>query len=118
MAERQRACKIKMSITVNIYYTGKSGSALEFAKEMERSGIADRIRAEKGNLRYEYFIPLDSSDTVLLIDCWENQQALDIHHSSPMMKEIALLREKYDLHMRVERFVSDESETDSEFIRK
>ena len=28
------------------------------------------------------------------------------HHASPMMETIAALREKYDLHMTVERFAS------------
>ena len=108
-----------MSITINIYYTGeKKGDALAFAKEMEQSGIADRIRAEEGNLRYEYFIPLNDEKTILLIDSWKNQEALDIHHASSLMKEIAALREKYDLHMRVERFISDEIQADSAYIRK
>lgn len=38
-----------------------------------------------------------------------------------MMKELADLREKYDLHMRVERYISDENgmpDTDQKFIRK
>ncbi len=107
-----------MSITVNIYYTGKNGNAAAFANEMERSGIAGRIRAEEGNLRYDYFTPFDDKETVLLIDSWKNQEALDIHHASPMMGEIAALREKYDLHMRVERYVSDDTDTDTTFIRK
>ena len=34
------------------------------------------------------------------------------------MQELAALREKYDLHMRVERFVSDDREDDEKFIRK
>ena len=108
-----------MSITINIYYTGEeNGAALTFAREMEQSGIADRIRAEEGNLRYEYFIPLNDEKTVLLIDSWKNQEALDVHHASAMMKEIAALREKYDLHMKVDRFISYESQEDSAFIRK
>ena len=52
---------------------------------------------------------------------WEDQQALDLHHASPMMKEIAELREKYDLHMKAERYISDENglpERDSGFLRK
>ena len=64
----------------------------------------ERIRAEKGNLRYEYFLPMDDPETVLLIDAWENEDALDFHHKSPMMKEIAALREKYHLKMRVQKF--------------
>ena len=94
-----------MSFTINIYYTGQNGSAKEFAKEMIESGIVDRVRAESGNLKYEYFYPMDDPETVLLIDRWENQEALDAHHKSPMMREIANLREKYNLHMHVEQFV-------------
>lgn len=93
-----------MSFTVNIYYTGKNGSAKEFAREMTESGLVNKIRAEEGTERYEYFFPLDDPETVLLIDRWRDQQALDDHHKSEMMEEIAALREKYALRMRVERY--------------
>ena len=109
-----------MSITVNIYYTGKHGSALKFAREMTERGIVERIRAEEGNERYEYFMPLDNSETVLLIDSWKDQTALDRHHASPMMSEIAELRNKYGLTVRAERFVCDEngfSEEDKKYIK-
>ena len=105
-------------ITVNLYYKGINGNARAFAKEMESSGIADAIRAEKGNLRYEYFQPLNDPETVLLIDSWSDQEAIDAHHTSEMMKQLAELRDKYDLHMTVERFVSDEYKPDHQFIRK
>ncbi|MBQ6122424.1 MAG: antibiotic biosynthesis monooxygenase [Clostridia bacterium] len=106
-------------ITVNLYYTGMNGSARSFAREMEESGTAAAIRAERGNLRYEYFFPMNDPETVLLIDAWESQEAIDRHHASPMMETIKALREKYDLHMRVERFASlQENEADGRFIRK
>ena len=105
-------------ITVNLYYKGTNGSARAFAEEMEKSGIADAIRAEKGNLRYQYFIPMDDPETVLLIDSWVDQKAIDEHHASPMMGQLAALRDKYDLHMTIERFVSDEYEADRKYIRK
>lgn len=110
-----------MVITVNIYYTGVDGNARKFAEEMVLSGVVSDIRAEDGNLKYEYFFPMDDRETVLLIDSWENQQSIDVHHASPMMQKIIELREKYDLHMRVERYVSDESEiseTDQLFIKE
>lgn len=110
-----------MAITINIYYNGKNGNARKFAEEMLSSGIVDKIRAEKGNLRYEYFIPFDDAETVLLIDSWENQEALDIHHATPMMSKIIDLRKKYNLTMKVERFVSDKAgipEKDKAFIKE
>lgn len=108
-----------MAITINLRYTGKNGSAMRFAEEMISSGLVDAIRKEKENLRYEYYQPLDDFETILLIDSWENQNALDIHHASPMMAAIAELREKYDLHMTVERYVSDDlPESENQFIRQ
>ncbi len=97
-----------MAFTVNIYYTGENGNAKKFAEEMRSSGLVERIRAEKGNQRYEYFLPFDDPETVLLIDAWENEEALNFHHKSPMMKEIAALREKYHLKMRVQKFSETE----------
>ncbi len=108
-------------ITINIYYTGRNGSARAFAEEMVRRGTVSAIRAEDGNLRYEYFFPMEDSETVLLIDQWRSQAAIDAHHASPMMAEIAALREQFDLHMKVERFVSDDAglpEQDLKFIKK
>ena len=108
-----------MAITVNLRYTGKDGAARRFAEEMTLSGTVAAIRAEAGNLRYEYYQPLDDPETILLIDSWTDQAAIDVHHASPMMVTIAALREKYDLHMTVERYVSAETpESEDRFIRK
>lgn len=110
-----------MAITVNLYYTGENGAARAFAEEMEATGTADAIRAEEGNVRYRYFQPLDDPETVLLIDAWADQAALDAHHASPMMAKIAELRDKHDLHMTAERYVTDDAGVparDQAFIRE
>ena len=108
-------------ITVNLYYTGTNGSARAFAEEMVSSGTVAAIRAEDGNVRYEYFFPMEDPETVLLIDQWRDQAAIDAHHASPMMGQIAALREKYDLHMRVERLLSDDrgmTDNDKRFVKE
>lgn len=110
-----------MAITVNIYYSGMGGSAKKFAEEMVASGVVNEIRLEPGNLRYEYFFSMEDKETILLIDSWVDQQAIDLHHSSPMMSKIIQLRDKYDLHMKVERYLFDESAIqakDKKFLRE
>lgn len=110
-----------MAITVNIFYSGANGNARKFAQEMVSSGVVGDIRAENGNLRYEYFFPMEDEETVLLIDSWKDQRSIDIHHASPMLAKIIELRDKYNLHMRVERYVSDEtgnSKNDKLFIKE
>ena len=108
-----------MSITVNIYYSGKNGAARRFAQEMMESGTVSAIRQEPGNLQYAYFYPIEDEETVLLIDSWEKQEAIDAHHHTPMMQKIMELREKYDLHMKVLRFVAEDAPSgDGAFIRE
>lgn len=96
-----------MSLTIHLYYTGKDGSARRFAEAMTESGLVERIRAEEGCESYAYFFPMDDPETVLLIDRWHDQRALDLHHKSPMMAEIAKLREQYKLRLRVERYIDE-----------
>ena len=108
-----------MAIVVNLRYTGKNGNARKFAEEMISGGTVSAIRAEEGNLRYEYYQQLEDPETVLLVDSWRDQEAIDAHHASPMMATIAALREKYDLHMTVERFTDlGENRADERFIRR
>lgn len=110
-----------MSLTINIYYTGKNGNAKKFAEEMISSGIVGKIRKEEGNLKYEYFFPINDNETLLLIDNWKDQESLDIHHKSEMMQEIAKLREKYDLHMKVEKYIVQEervNDKDKKYIKE
>ena len=108
-------------ITMNLYYTGTYGNARRFVEEMESSGTADAIRNEEGNVRYDYFISLSDPETVLLIDSWVDQKALDAHHETPMMQTIIDLREKYDLHMTAERYIQDVQgipQADQAYIRE
>lgn len=106
-------------ILMHLYYQGKPGQAKKFVKEMMESGLVEKIRNEPGNLQYEYFIPFDREDAILLVDRWENQKALDYHHQLPIMDQISTLRNKYDLHMEVERYQDDRiSNHDQQFIRK
>lgn len=93
-----------MSFTVNILYSGQNGNARRFAEDMVNEGIVEKIRKQPGNERYEYYFPMDDEESILLIDRWSNQEALDTHHKSDMMKQIANLREKYHLRMSVEKF--------------
>ena len=105
-------------ITVIIKYKGVNGNAKKFVQEMISSGIVDAIRKEEGNLRYEYFFPYIDDESVTLIDSWENQEALDKHHKLPLMEQIKIFREKYDLHMEVNKYEQIIDNKDSNYIRK
>ena len=105
-------------LTVLIRYKGEKDNVRGFVNEMVSNGVLKRIREEKGNLRYEYFFPLEEDGSVLLVDSWVNQEALDRHHKLPLMEEIKSLREKYDLHMEVEKYQLFTEQADEKYIRR
>lgn len=105
-------------LTILIRYKGINGSARKFVHEMISSGIVEEIRKEQGNLSYEYFFPQNDDETVLLVDSWINQEALDKHHELPLMNKIKELREKYDLHMEVEKYTPLMDDKDEKYIRR
>ena len=59
---------------------------------------------------------MDDDETILLIDSWENQEAIDNNHKTPMMNKIMELREKYNLHMKFERYISDDEIPQTDII--
>lgn len=110
-----------MAITVNIYYTGNRGAARKFAEEMTVSGVVDAIRAEAGEPAVCLFLPHGGPG-----DCAADRQlarSAGFGHPPRLPHDGAdrRLREQYDLHMRVERYLSDETPTTSQdeaFIRR
>lgn len=87
-----------MAIMINIYYIGTDGSVRKIAEEMVSTRVVKAIRGE-WNLKYDQFFPMNDTETVLIIESQGNQEAINLHHASPMMDKIMKLCEKYDLHM-------------------
>ena len=96
-----------MSITRIVYYTGENGSARRFVRDMEESGAASLIRREDGNERYEYFFSANDRETVMLVDQWRDQDAINVHEHSLMKKDVLALRKEYGLSIRIERYYSE-----------
>ena len=90
-------------IVINIRYTSENGGGRKYVEAMESSGIAAKIRAIEGCIRYDFFFPADDPNGLLLIDEWADQEALNRYHSSPMMQEAANLREECKLTGRTVR---------------
>ena len=96
----------------------KEGKVQEF-KEIVGE-LVEKSLAEEGNVFYSINVSTKNPRMLAFIECWRDQEALDIHHAAPMMGDIARLREKYDLHMKAERYVTDEegfSANDKKFIK-
>ena len=46
-------------------------------------------------------------EMILLVERWEDGDALHFHHNSDDMIKVAELKDKYDLQVKVERYVTE-----------
>lgn len=91
------------NILLHVYYSGKPGQAKAFAVEMQQ-GLRNHVLKEAGCLQYDYFIPNGDDSKVLLIERWEDQSALDQHANGSVIKQLKVIKAKYELDTRIERF--------------
>ena len=106
-----------------IIFLDVDGTLVDYENRLPDSAVTAVRRARENGHRVYICTGRSKAEvypeTVLLIDIWKDQASIDRHHASPMMEKIAKLRVKYNLDMKVERYVPDEGgipETDRRLI--
>lgn len=96
--------KTKENILLNVTYTTKPGQRTEFLKALTQLGIVEQSKLELGNLRYDYFYPLDSEDQLLLVEIWENDEALAFHAQTEHYQQLQSIKSDYLINATIEKF--------------
>lgn len=82
-------------LTLCVKYIAKPGMAHAFVEGIERSGVATKIRAEKGCLKYDYYYPANREDEILLIEQWTEPEDQKVHMTQPHMNDLREIKHKY-----------------------
>ena len=91
-------------IVLNVTYKCKPGMREEFLKAIRAEGLDAACRAEAGNLKYDYYLPADGSDELLLVEKWRDAEALALHGKEPHFARIGALKPQYVIDTLIERF--------------
>lgn len=91
-------------IVLNVTYKCKPELREAFLERIRKEGIDAASRAEAGNLKYDYYIPYDASDDLLLIEKWADEDALKAHAETPHYARLKELKPAYVTDTLVERF--------------
>lgn len=78
-----------------VIYKLKENCTDAFIKEIYEAGLPETIRKESGCMGYDYFVPTEKGDAVVLIEKWENKEAQTIHLGQPHMKRLREIKDKY-----------------------
>ena len=96
-------------IVLNVIYKCRPELREEFFETILREGIDVACRLEKGNLKYDYYLPLDGGENeLLLLEKWRGADALALHFRQPHYRRLMQLKERYVTETVVERFETAE----------
>jgi len=92
-------------IVLNVTYKCKPGMNKAFLDKLNEECLGAACRAEDGNIKYDYYLPADGSDELLLVEKWQDKAALKTHAAQPHFTRIGEVKADYVLDTVIERFV-------------
>lgn len=92
-----------MVICVNTYQV-KHGQLHKLVSALVSSGIEKTLRETKGNVCFNFSVPVEGKDILYLTDIWEDEAAFQAHLSSPATQAWGELKEKYVESSQVRRY--------------
>ena len=95
-------------IVLNVTYKCVSGQRDRFLQKIITEGIDTASRGEAGNIRYDYYLPADGRDELLLVEKWRDADALAEHGKQPHYTRLKALKTEYVLDTIIERFEPQE----------
>ena len=91
-------------LTMIVYYHCKDGQRDAFMAAIKKKKIAENSRVEPGNMQYDYFLPVDDVNTVLLLEKWESDEAQKIHTATVNFKKLGEIKANFVESVEIEKF--------------
>ncbi|MBE6024766.1 MAG: hypothetical protein E7231_16580 [Cellulosilyticum sp.] len=91
-------------LLVHVRYTIKKGKRAEFYHEVLKHNIVSASKCEPGNIKYDYYYPLDSEQDICLMEMWTTEFAQKLHGTSPHYQVLQTLKEKYVEHVSISKY--------------
>ena len=93
-------------LVFNVTFRCRPGMRDEFLEKIISEGIQDAGRAEEGNLQYDYFIPVDGSDDLFLVEKYRDEDAVAAHVRQAHVARLVELKELYVTDLILEKYES------------
>lgn len=91
-------------VIFNVVYKCKPGKRDAFLERIKKEGIDLACRADRGNIKYDYYIPADGSEELLLVEKWEDRKTLDEHVKQPHITRLRSFKPEYVLDTVIDEF--------------
>ena len=82
-------------LVLHVTYEVKEGKREAFLEKLAELKVAEKSRAEAGNVDYTYYLPIDGSNTMFLAEVWESAEAQAVHTTAEHFKALAAIKDEY-----------------------
>lgn len=96
----------KECVLMTVRYTVADGKRNEFYEKLKSNDIIWKSRAEAGNIRYDYYLPMDSENDICLLEMWTNIQAQLLHTKSEHFALLGELKKQYVKNVKIEKYAA------------
>ena len=91
-------------IVLNVTYKCRPDMREEFLEMIVTEGIDIASRAEEGNIKYDYYLPFEGGDELLLVEKWKDEDSLLKHGKQAHFARLGELKEQYVEDVVIEKY--------------
>ena len=94
---------------VEVHYYVRPGMRQAFYDALSESGIPAASRAEAGNVQYDYYFSPEQEDELLLLELWQDAEAVRLHGETPHFKALGELKAEYVTDTVIRRYTVEDA---------
>ncbi|MPN65031.1 hypothetical protein SDC9_212810 [bioreactor metagenome] len=96
--------KMQHQILLCVRYTTQPGQVNTFLAALNEQGIIQASKAEPGNAKYEYSIPVEAENALLLLEIWVDAEAQAAHVNTAHYQKLQALKKAYVTDVAIEKY--------------
>lgn len=94
-------------VVLNVTYKCKQGMREAFLKAIKSEGIDMTCRGEAGNVKYDYYMSAEDENEMLLLEKWEDENALSEHTRQSHFQRLGEMKADYVNDTLIEKYISE-----------
>ena len=95
-------------LVFNVTFKCRPGMRARFLETLRAEGIDAASRAEEGNLQYDYFLPADDENDLLLIEKYRDEDAVAAHVRQAHVARLVELKEAFTTDLILEKYTAED----------
>lgn len=88
-------------IVINCSFISESTDMNEFFKVLEKEGLVAASRADKGNLKYDFYVNTEDATKMMLVEHWETMEDLAAHSETEMFQKFRPVCKEHGVKTRI-----------------